>query len=154
MRPAWLGLLAIALLAGCSSVTFSNERLEAIQRELNRRYDLWTAQGIPAYEYHFIRFCFCHASLTQPVLVSVSDSAVVAVTYADSGTAVPDSAFKSYFTVEGLFRQAQIGINVLADSLVVEYDALLHYPTKIVIDQDRWVANDELELFASELKKK
>jgi hypothetical protein len=87
-------------------------------------------------------------------LVSVEDTVIMAVTYADSGTAVPDSAFRSYFTVEGLFRQAQIAINVLADSLVVAYDPVLHYPTTIVVDQNRFLINDELSLFASELKKR
>lgn len=154
MKRAWGALSAVVLLAGCSSVTFSNERLEAIQRELNRRYDLWKAQAISAYEYQFARECLCPSDLTRPVLVSVADTLVLAVIYADSGTAVPASAFSSYFTVEGLFRQAQIGINVLADSLVVEYDPLFHYPTKIVVDQDRRFANDELALFASELKPK
>lgn len=154
MKRAWASLPAVALLAGCSSVTFSNERLETIQRELNRRYDLWTSQAISAYEYRFARECPCPVDLTRPVLVSVADTVVIAVTYADSGTAVPDSAFKSYFTVEGLFRQAQIAINVLADSLVVEYDPVLHYPTTIVVDQNRLLINDELALFASELKPK
>ncbi|MBI2614449.1 MAG: hypothetical protein HYW52_01970, partial [Gemmatimonadetes bacterium] len=133
MSRGWLSLPALALLAGCSSVTYSNERLEAIQRELNRRYDLWKGQAISAYDYQFARECLCPSDLTRPVLVSVADSVVRAVIYVDSGTAVPASAFSSYFTVEGLFRQAQIGINVLADSLVVEYDPQLHYPTRIVV---------------------
>ena len=153
MNRAWLSLLGPAVLAGCSRVTFSNERLESIQPELNRQYDLWTSQAIPAYEYRFARECPCSADLTRSVLVSVEDTVIIAVTYADSGTAVPDSAFASYFTVEGLFRQAQIAINVLADSLVVQYDPVLHYPTTILVDQNRFLINDELSLFASELKK-
>jgi hypothetical protein len=151
---AWLSILGPAVLAGCSSVTFSDERLESIQRELNRQYDLWTSQAIAAYDYRFTRECPCEANLTRPVLVSVEDTVIMAVTYADSGTAVPDSAFRSYFTVEGLFRQAQIAINVLADSLVMAYDPVLHYPTTIVVDQNRFLINDELSLFASELKKR
>ena len=154
MKRAWAALSAVVLVAGCSSVTFSNQGLEAIQRELQRRYDLWKTQAITAYEYRFARECPCASDLTRPVLVSVADTVVLAVIYADSGTAVPASAFSSYFTVEGLFGQAQIGINLLADSLVIEYDPLLHYPTKVVIDQDRRRVNDELALFASDLKKK
>lgn len=154
MKWIELSLAIIPALLGCSSVTVSNERLEAMQRELNREYDLWRAQAISAYEYSFARSCFCPASLTRPVLVGVLDTSVVAVTYADSGTAVPDSAFASYFTVEGLFRQAQIGINLWADSLVVEYHLTLHYPTVVVVDPSWRVLHDELALYASELKKK
>lgn len=154
MKRVWLSVTTIAVLTGCSSVTYSNERLEAIQRELNRHYDLWKTQAIGAYEYHFERSCLCPPSLTQPVLVSVLDTTVVGVTYVEDGAAVPDSAFSSYFTVEGLFLQVQIGINLLADSLVIEYDVALHYPTKIVVDPSWRVADDELALFASELKPK
>ncbi len=154
MKRVWASLLTIAVLASCSDITVSNERLEAIQRELNRRYGLWKEQAIGAYEYQFERACLCPSSLTQPVRVSVSDSTVVAVTYVDGGAAVPDSAFSSYFTVEGLFRQAQIGINLLADSLVIEYNVALHYPTKVVVDPSWRVLNDELALYASELRQK
>lgn len=153
MKRAW-ALLAITTLTACSDVTVSSERLEAIQRELNRRYGLWQDQAIGSYDYEFERSCLCPESLRQRVLVSITDSTVVAVTYVDGGAAVPDSAFASYFTVEGLFRQAQIGINLLADSLVVEYDAALHYPTTIVVDPSWRVLNDELALYASALQRR
>jgi hypothetical protein len=152
-RP-WAWPVALVLLAGCADITYSNERLEAMQRELDRQYDLWTAQAIPAYEYRFARECPCRADLTRTVLVSVQDTVVIAVIYADSGTAVPDSAYRSYFTVEGLFQQARLAISALADSLVVQYDPDLHYPTTIVVDQNRFLVNDELSLFASQLTRK
>jgi hypothetical protein len=154
VNRAWPWLAGLVLLAGCADVTYTNERLEAIQRELDRQYGLWTAQAIPAYEYRFARECPCPADLMRTVLVSVQDTVVIAVTYADSGTAVPDSAYRSYFTVEGLFQQARLAINALADSLVVQYDPDLHYPTTIVVDQNRFLLDDELSLFASQLTKK
>jgi len=153
MNRGGLSVLALVGLAGCSDVTVSNERLEAIQGELDNQHDLWTSQAISAYEYRFARECPCPADLTRPVLVNVAETVVIGVTYADSGTAVPNSALVSYFTVEGLFRQAQIAINLRADSLVLEYDPVLHYPTLIVVDQYLNLIDDELSLFASELKK-
>ncbi len=154
MSRVWRPALAILVLAACSSVTFSSERLDGIQRELNRRYGLWKEQAIPSYQYRFERICPCDSTLMRAVIVSVTDSAIDAVTYADSGTAVPDSNLQTYFTVEGLFYQVQIAINLQVDSLFVEYDPLLHYPTKVVIDQNRFGVNDELSLFATELARK
>lgn len=142
------------MLAGCSSLTYSNSRLDALQAELNRRYGLWKNQHIPSYEYRFERTCRCDSGLMRPVIVTVRDSSLAGVVYADSGTAVPDSTLRSYFTVEGLFSQAQIAINVLADSLGVEYDPTYHYPTRIVIDQDVRQQGDELSLVASLLTPK
>ncbi len=144
------GAMALVLLAACSSITFSSDRLDAIQQELTQRYQEWKALRIAAYDYRFVRFCLCDSSLTRPVRVGVVDSAVARVTY-DDGSAAPDSLLRSFFTVEGLFQQVQAAINLRVDSLVVEYDPALHYPTKIVMDQDRLVPNDELALFASDL---
>ncbi len=144
------GAIALVLLGACSSITFSSDRLDAIQQELTRRYQEWKALRIAAYDYRFVRFCLCDSSLTRPVRVGVVDSAVARVTY-DDGSAAPDSLLRSFFTVEGLFQQVQAAINLRVDSLVVEYDPALHYPTKIVVDQDRLVPNDELALFASDL---
>jgi hypothetical protein len=140
----------LVVLAACSSITFSSDRLDAIQQELNRHYRDWKSQRIASYEYHFVRFCLCDPNLTRPAVVNVVDSAVARVTYGDGSTA-PDSLLRSFFTVEGLFQQVQVAINLGVDSLVVEYDPTLHYPTKIVVDQDRLVPNDELALFASDL---
>jgi hypothetical protein len=149
--PALAGAIC---LAACSSLTYSNPRLERIQQELNREYDLWKSRPIPGYQYHFTRFCFCGTDLQRSVIVQVTNSKLVAVTYTDNGASAPDSVFRSYFTVEGLFGQIQAAINLQADSLVVEYDPAVHYPIKIVIDQDRFAPNDELALFASDLKAK
>lgn len=147
-------ILAALTLAACSSLTSSSSRFDALQAELNRRYGLWKDLHIPSYQYHFERTCSCDSIYLRPVTVSVVDSAVAGVTYADSGTAVPDSTLQSYFTVEGLFYQVQVAINLQIDSLGVEYDPVYHYPTRIVIDQDFRMVGDELSLFSSNLTPK
>jgi hypothetical protein len=153
-RSLGLTILAMITLAGCSSLTYSNSRLENLQAELNRRYGLWKDLQIPSYDYRLERICQCDPSLVRPVIVTVVDSGLARVVYADSGTAVPDSALRSYFTVEGLFSQVQTAINLAVDSLGVEYDATYHYPTRIVIDQNFLQLGDELSLFSSNLTPK
>jgi hypothetical protein len=147
-------VLAIVTLAGCSSLTYSNSRLDALQSELDRRYTLWKGQHIPSYDYRFERACQCDTLLTRPVIVTVLDSAVAGATYVDGGSAVPDSILSSYFTVDDLFSQVQIAINLATDSLYVEYDPTYHYPTRIVIDQTFQQVGDELSLFSSNLMPK
>ncbi len=146
-----IAFLALATVAGCETVTFSSTRWEAVQRELNRRYELWRAARPANYTYKFDRVCECRADLLRQAIVEVRDTTVVAATYTDSSTAVPDSSLKYYFTVEGLFTQIQIAINSLADSLYVQYDPTLHYPRVIVGDLNYLLADDELALYASEL---
>ena len=153
-RPFAPTILAVLVLAACSSLTYSNTRLDSLQAELNRRYGLWKNLNIASYQYRFERACACDSSLTRPVMVTVVDSAIAGVAYADSGTAVADSTLQSYFTVEGLFYQVQAAINLRTDSLGVAYDPVYHYPTLIVIDQDFRQLGDELSLFASNLTPK
>lgn len=141
--------LAVLALAACSSLTYSDTRLDGLQVELNRRYGLWKDLHIPSYDYRFERECTCDSSLTRPVIVTVVDSAITGVAYADSGLAVPDSALQTYLTVEGLFYQVQIAISLRVDSLGVEYDPVYHYPTKVLIDQDYRQQGDELRLFST-----
>jgi len=147
-------LLAVLASAACSSLTYSNSRLDAMQTELSRRYALWKGLHIPSYDYRFERACACDSSLTRPVIVTVLDSAITGVAYADSGTAVPDSTLQTYLTVEGLFYQIQVAINLQVDSLGVEYDQVYNYPTRILIDQDFRQQGDELRLFSSLLTPK
>lgn len=146
-----MGLVA---LAACSSVTYSNSRLDGLQAELNQQYALWKDLHVPSYNYAFQRDCPCDSIYTRPVVVTVLDSAVAGVVYADNGNAVPDSTLQSYFTVEGLFYQIQVAISLQVDSLGVEYDAVYHYPTRILIDQNFQQAGDELRLFSSSLSPK
>jgi hypothetical protein len=153
-RSLGVRVLAIVTLAGCSSLTYSSTRLDALQAELNRRYGLWKDLHIPSYDYRLERTCLCDSSLTRPVIVSVLDSSLAGVVYADSGTTVPDSLLGSYFTVEGLFFQVQAAINLGVDSLGVAYDPVYHYPTRIVVDQDFRQLGDELSLFSSNLTPK
>ncbi|HWP36282.1 MAG TPA: DUF6174 domain-containing protein [Gemmatimonadales bacterium] len=146
-----VAILLMATLSACESVTFTSTRWEAVQKELNRRYELWRAARPANYQYKFDRVCECREDLLREVIVEVRDTTVVAATYTDSSTAVPDSSLKYYFSVEGLFTQIQIAINSLADSLYVEYDPTLHYPRVIVGDLNIFLADDELSLYASEL---
>jgi hypothetical protein len=144
----------LAALAACTDVTFESTRWDAVQAELNRRYGLWRNARPQRYEYRFNRVCACRDDLLREVIVDVTDTTVVAATYTDSSTAVPDSSLRYYFSVEGLFGQIQIAINSLADSLYVEYDPALHYPRVIVGDLSVFVQDDELALYARELAAK
>ena len=153
-RAAGPIIVAIVALAACSSVSYSNTRFDQLQADLNQQYALWKGLSIPSYAYNFQRDCPCDSIYMRPVVVTVLDSAVASVAYADSGNAVPDSILQTYFTVEGLFYQIQVAINLQVDSLGVEYDPAYHYPTRILIDQDYRQLGDELRLFSSSLTPK
>ena len=151
MNKAWFAAVMVGLL-GCESTTFTSTRWEATQEELNRRYGLWKEAAPAHYEYKFNRFCpACTEDLLEEAIVEVMDTTILAVTYTDGSGSVPASGFSGYFTVEGLFRQIQTAISLLADSLRVEYDPTLHYPSLIVGDPNALLENDELGLFATEL---
>ena len=144
-------LLLLAATLSCQSTTFSSPYWEAVQAELNRQYNLWLAAAPAHYEYRFHRQCACDTNLTREVIVEVRDTTLITVTYTDGSGAVPASSFESYFTVKGLFQQVQHAINLLADSLVVQYDPVMHYPRVILGDPNQLLDGDELGLFADSL---
>ncbi|HXV85877.1 MAG TPA: DUF6174 domain-containing protein [Gemmatimonadales bacterium] len=148
---AW-ALLVLVTLPGCQSTTFTSTRWEAELAELNRRYQLWKSTAPAHYEYTFNRICpACTEDLNKEVIVEVTDTTIVTVTYTDGSGTVPASGFGGYFTVEGLFGQVEAAINLLADSLRVQYDPTLHYPTLIIGDPNILLEGDELALFATGL---
>lgn len=152
----WLTVASLAgVAAACSSITFEPSGYYVrLQEQLDRERALWAAQDLTSYRYQFSRTCFCEPDLLRPALVDVTGSAIASVTYTDSNTAVPESAHPAYFTVEGLFDQIQIAINLGADSITARYDLTLHYPTTIRVDLNAFLPDDELELFATELTAK
>lgn len=148
MSSRWL--LAVAslhlIVAACA------DPLSGQQKDLVTNRELWEAEAISEYSFRLQVLCFCPPEVTDPVILEISQDSIIAVVDAASGEPVESARFRNYYTVDGLFGVIENAIDREAHELVVTYDAVLHYPTRIVIDYDEQAVDEELTLMASELR--
>lgn len=130
-------------LAGCGDI-FSPHRAQS-QFEENR--DKWRALGMTSYSFTLNQSCFC--GITGPVRVGVFNGAVVSALVVSSGQSV-DTRFVS--TIESLFDFIERGIAKHSAVLEVTYDPARGFPTKIVSDGSRNIADDEVTYEVSDVQ--
>lgn len=111
----------------------------------------WADRDISDYEYRFTFQCGeCLTSFTRTYSIRVVDDAVADVRDEETGDPPPDGYTPR--TVEDLFEVVADAIDRQAFSLSVQYHPVLGYPTRIAVDYDRQVADDEFVMNASDLE--
>lgn len=130
----------------CGVLDPDSDRRDDFQEAFRR----WSARGADRYEYRFQRTgCECLPEWTRPYLIQVSDGAVIESRDAETGAPAPPSFHP--LTVEDLFVLIDDAIDQNAFVLNVRYDRSTGYPTRIVVDYDRQIADDEFTIHASNL---
>ncbi len=143
-------MLLLPALLSCSIL--EPNRFEDQQRDLDLNHETWQSRAVNQYGYRLQITCFCSMDIVQPVFVEVDNNAITGVQLVETGEELAQSQFKFFYTIEGLFGAVQNAIDEGADSLGAMYDAQLGYPTRIIIDFSRGLADDELVLEASDLE--
>lgn len=160
IRTLALCLAILAIASACNP--FADDPEADLRRELRRNAALWSQAPNDDYDFVQRRFCFCGFP-GEPVLVRVRDGAVVARLHAESGEPIDDAFggrfeppgpppgfFDSAFPpVEGLFQLVEGAIG--SDRLEVEYHVRFGYPTRISVDRDFRIADDELTVIVDSL---
>ncbi|MEH2247270.1 DUF6174 domain-containing protein [Nostoc sp.] len=132
-----------------ASNNWNLKRLEK-RLEFNRRF--WNQRNISNYEYTLSNSCFCIEDARGPVVIKVRNGQTTSVTSVATGKPVNPDFFQSYNTIPKLFNVIQDAINRKAFSLNVEYSARFGYPTKINIDYDSQIADEEKYLTIENFK--
>lgn len=141
---AMSGLLILS--SGCPS---KGDGDAEVVTELTANRAIWIAVGLDSYEYRYRRLCFCPVDAVREVTLRVQDNVVTAGTYIDDGTPVPSSDLSDYPTVDELFDIVQSAIDSGADTVTVEYDSNLGFPTRIALDFSTGSTDDEITHTAS-----
>lgn len=150
----------LAIAPGCNP--FGSDPEEELRGELVRNALRWSSAGSEDYDLVQRRLCFCGFPF-EPVLVRVRGGAVVARVLAETGEPIdeafaepfqppgpPPGFFDSSFPpVEGLFEMIEGAIG--SDRLEVEYHDRFGYPTRIAIDGDFGIADDEVTVVVDSL---
>lgn len=103
----------------------------------------WAAQGAAEYTFNFSRSCFCLPDYTREATLGVAAGQINSATYVDDGAVVADEVVREYKTIEGLFAAIEGAIATGAAQIDVEFDAELGFPSKVFIDEDFRIADEE-----------
>jgi len=127
--------LTLLLFSGCSLFGGSDSS------DLDRARANWVRAGISDYNYKLTIGCFCAETGTFDVEVR---NGVVVNTTVSSGANSPGGGEGAGKTMDDLFGVLAQAYAQNADEVLVEYIALLGYPTSISIDYVREVSDDEI----------
>lgn len=140
-------LLSFCIAAGCGIVDADptpRDRFEVALQE-------WTGHDITHYEFVFqISECECLPRLTGPWLVEIDGDHVRKVSDARTGVATSESPYVR--TIAQLFEMIEDALDRRSPVLIVEYHPDLGHPTRISIDYDRQIADDEFTIRARDLR--
>ncbi|MCG8466882.1 MAG: DUF6174 domain-containing protein [Gemmatimonadetes bacterium] len=141
-------LLVVALVgtAGCGDgpTALSTSTLDSARAR-------WLSSGIRDYDFEYRQQCECGSAFSDAAIVEVRQGRVAAVRYRDSGQPAAATDRGLFPTVDDLFARIEDAIRRNAASLTVTYDTRWGYPTRIDIDYDVQVADDEISIDASAL---
>ncbi|MEZ4608474.1 MAG: DUF6174 domain-containing protein, partial [Deinococcales bacterium] len=121
------------------------------QRDLDNYQKLWLQQGYNNYSVVFQRLCFCIPDVTRPAKLIVRDGQVESANYVDSAETVASQWLDSFLSIEAVFSLIAEAIASGAERIDVSYDEALGYPKQLYIDYSSAIADDELQLYLSDL---
>ncbi|WP_375476423.1 DUF6174 domain-containing protein [uncultured Nostoc sp.] len=124
--------------------TQTNNSLNSRRLRFNKR--LWEQANISNYRITVSNSCFCIPDARGPVIIEVRNGQTTSITSVATGKPVNPELFQKYNTIPKLFNVIQDAINRKAFNLDVEYNAKLGYPTKINIDYNSQIADEEIFL--------
>ena len=147
MKPARLLalLLPVTFLLACVS------RTEAIaQPSVEMQYRQWseTSQN---YDVSFQQLCFCLPDNIRPMRLTVRDNEIVKAIFEDDQSEVTTDVMIDLKTIDDIFQTIINAEALPAHSVKIEYDSDNHFPTKVDIDFDDRMADDELHWQLSNL---
>ncbi|WP_027329814.1 DUF6174 domain-containing protein [Marinimicrobium agarilyticum] len=142
--------LTLMSLSGCGGDGTPTIVLSEEQARLNQNLSRWENADISRYEYEYRRSCYCPDLLKT--VVTVQGGEVTEAFYKEDGTYLSDKQLEQLYTTNELFDIVQDAINDRVFSLDVEYDPTLGYPTRIAIDRDEQMVDEEITHYASSLQ--
>ncbi len=138
-----LGLCLVPLTAACS--TEEDERLD----DLAAARSLWIANAPGAYDFNYLRSCFCPDVF--PARVYVVDGVVTLVRNLETSTPLPEERNDDFPTVDQLFNELDALIRLEPHQLEVRYDQQLGYPSFVSVDIEERMVDEEFSYTVDDL---
>jgi len=123
---------------------------QLIAADLTAARALWASTALDHYRARYRVGCFCPAP--TDVVMEVFDGRVVEMTDPANGQPVTPSVPDLFFTIDGLFDHIEHAIGY-AEIVTAKFDAATGYPTEVFIDGSLQIADDELWVSVSDLRR-
>ena len=117
--------------------------------EKNRRN--WDNHGIDFYQFRFQRSCRCVPEFRREAIVRVRDGSIQHAEYTDNGEVVDPADFGRFLAIDDLFSLIAEALDAQAARIEVSYDPTYGYPTRLFIDRELTMADEEVEYQAADL---
>ncbi|HVF40395.1 MAG TPA: DUF6174 domain-containing protein [Gemmatimonadaceae bacterium] len=123
------------IFAGCINPFGSRE-----ERELDRAAALWRSKNITSYTFEMRTSCFCPPEINEWAIVDVRNGQIVGARSL-TGTPLTGIALTSRKTVDQLFEAGRPPHEQWVDHIEFDYDPQLGYPTRLVLEGKRNIAD-------------
>jgi len=104
---------------------------------------LWESQDIQHYRFNLEIGCNCPWYDLMPLSIEVQNGEIVSMTASNSGDMTPFlDTFRQHGTIEKLFDLLDSSTSTRVYKLEIQYDPAYGFPTNIVIDPYKMIADD------------
>lgn len=124
-----------------------------LSNELEANRLKWNSYGISSYEVEMQKICFCPPDALKLMIFNIEDNEIVSVHYADTNETVNPNFYDNFNSINGLFELAEYALEQDPDEISILYDDEFGYIKQIAIDYKSAVADDELTIIASGLRR-
>ncbi len=145
-----IGLL-IVMLVNLMPISANEDNNSPLIQEMKENRQLWRSQQLKNYQYIYQQQCFCPSPSNTPLKVSVKNDKITQVVNLNTDQLITDLTFPK--TIEELFKIIKDAIQRNADEILITYDKTLGYPTRIAIDYQKILADEEITYTVENLSK-
>ncbi|MEA5536472.1 DUF6174 domain-containing protein [Crocosphaera sp. XPORK-15E] len=132
-------------------VNANSQESSQLITELQKNRELWRSQPLKNYQYNYQQQCFCPSPGNTPLKVSVKNGKITQVIDLKTNQAIADLTYPK--TIQQLFQIIAEAIEKKAYEILVTYHSTLGYPTRIAIDYQKMLADDEVTYTVENLSK-
>ena len=143
-------IAASVALAGCNGESDDLPPGKLSMSNFKKNRSKWESLQVDDYQMHYRLACFCLDDATSQRLVKVTGNQLDSAVNADTNAALLGETYET-LTIDELFGRIALEES-RADKLYVEYDATYGYPTKISVDGNEQMADDEYTITVSDVK--
>lgn len=162
MKNILLASLCLASLSACTTTpapTQTEYNLAPIPRmqpeavkKLQNAEDRWQKKHPKHYIYTLQRTCFCPKEYNNPIEIRVLNDFVQQANLPLDGEPMPANRMDEALTIKDLFAIIHKAVDKKAAKIDIKYNWQYGYPTKIDIDWDKMMADEETYFTINEFR--
>ncbi|MDJ0599268.1 MAG: DUF6174 domain-containing protein [Crocosphaera sp.] len=145
-----IGLLMVMLL-NIMPISANGDNDSLLIQELKENRQLWRSQQLKNYQYIYQQQCFCTPPSNIPLKVSIRNDKITQVVNLNNDQLITDLTFPQ--TIDQLFNIIKDAIKGNADEILITYDKTFGYPTRVAIDYQKILADEEITYTVENLSK-